>query len=256
MPGEMIAAAQILAGSGAAGWFVDKLLGPSADALGEQVKAFASDNLKRVFGKASEKSEGKSLNSLPPGFIYQFVQKASFSEDDEFITNAWANLLLQASLDFKPRLSLISDILSQLNAEDARALNWIVPEDLNLEFPAVVPVNVRTSLILQIENRVRAYPQSMDGVQRLFQVLNTEKMYWPSIVTNVHLPYVDEKSKLTQWFGGGRGVSTSHNVLIRQGLIERFDLITTLDSTGPNVEGLMVTGLGLEFIAICRGVKI
>lgn len=256
MPGEMISAAQILAGSGAAGWLVDKLLGPSADALGEQIKVFATDNLQRIFSKASARQGQIVLQPLNPAFAYQFIQKASFSEDDDFIVESWANLLLQASIDFKPRLSLIADILSQLNAEDARRLNAMVPSDYALELPAVVPVNIRTSLISEVESKVQAHPTTLDGVQRLIQALNLEQLYWPSVITNAHLPYNDAESGRTTWYGGGQGVTTSHNVLIRQGLLERFDLDITLDSSGPNVEGLMITGLGLEFIAICRGVKL
>ena len=108
MPAELVEAAEILVGSGAAGWVVDKLLGPSASALGEQIKVYGTGRFRSVVSVFATKAETRQhdLQALPPGFAYQFFQKASFSEDDEFITECWANLLLSAATEYAPRLKI------------------------------------------------------------------------------------------------------------------------------------------------------
>ena len=88
----------LLIGAGA-GWFANKVFGPSADALGQELKAYSSSRLGKIFKRAAERSKPEQVEALPPGFVVTFFQKASFSEDDESLTEMWANLLAQAATE-------------------------------------------------------------------------------------------------------------------------------------------------------------
>src|SRR6476661_9180221 len=148
MDGELVQAAQIIAGTGAAGWLADKLLGPSAQALGEQFKAYAGERLRKIFQRASEKVELDGVQALPPGFAMNFVQKASYSDDDENLTDMWANLLSSAAVNFKNRHSAYVEILSQMTASDARVLDWIIPESKARELGRMRAINDKMEIKL------------------------------------------------------------------------------------------------------------
>lgn len=126
MPGEIVTAAQILAGTGAAGWAADKLLGPSVGAVGEQINLYLSSRLTKILD-AIGKREGEqgNLQPLPPGFLVTAFQKASVSEDDPDITEMWANLLIAAGSEFESRQMIFADILSQFGGAEARLLREI-----------------------------------------------------------------------------------------------------------------------------------
>lgn len=118
--GELVTAATVLVGSGAGGWLVDKLLGPSFDALGEHFRAYAGDRLGKVFGRAESKVDKERLSPLPAAFALEFTRKASSSEEDETITEMWASLLAAASVEYHSRHMLYVDILSQLSPAEAK----------------------------------------------------------------------------------------------------------------------------------------
>lgn len=251
MPGELVSAAAILAGSGAGTWVADKLLGPSFNALGEQIRAFAGDRLHKIFNRVAQKTGPEKLHELPPGFAFQFIHKASFSEDAEELTEMWANLLVDAGTDFKSKHSLFADILSQLGPDDARALDRLVPSDYELNYPAIVPVNIRSSIRSSLEYEARTDSLDQTAAEQVTTKLNVFKPYWPSRITNVSVPWKDGTNPV-QWYGGGSGVTVSEEILIRQQLVDRFHFDLQITMPPISVEGILVTGLGLEFLFVCR----
>jgi Abortive infection alpha len=234
------------------GWAGKKVLGPSFDELGEQLRIYLSGRMSKIFRRMDDIGISSTATPLPPGFTYLAIQKASFSEDEERITEMWARLLIDAATEYKPRHPLIADILGQLTSDEAIELDRIVPADYIKKFSTVVPVNVKTSLRLQFENLLEPLPRTLEDTERVLPSVMMAKPHWPSIVTNVHLPYLEDPDNKISWYGGGQGVSTSHDVLVRQGLLERFNFDLNSSMPPPTIEGLMITGLGLEFLSACR----
>ena len=113
-----------LVASGA--WFADKLLGPSAEAIGAQLRVFASDRMTKIMNRAHASSKGEILRPLPVGFVYQAFQNASFSEDCEDLTDMWSNIFIDASVNFSSRHVLFSNILSQMGQREAYILKLMM----------------------------------------------------------------------------------------------------------------------------------
>jgi hypothetical protein len=253
MPGELVTAATVLAGSGAGTWLADKLLGPTAEGFGEQLRIYLGGRWNKVFSRASEKANPEDVHALPPGFTYQIVQKASFSEDDETLTEMWANLLLDAAKDYRGRHSLFVDILSQLGPSDVRVLGSIVPPDYDFAPGYIAPLNLRDSIRVQVESSTRGYASSGDAaVSEINRILLTQ-FGWPGALTFASMPWRNPDSCTTSWAVGGSSIQIEHEVLIRQQLIERFSIAFKHVMPAPSVEGILATSLGLEFVAVCRG---
>lgn len=234
------------------GWAGKKVLGPSFDELGEQLRVYFSGRLSKISEKIDEIGLRSDTKPLPAGFAYLAIQKASFSEDEELITTMWARLLIDAATEYKPRHVLIADILSQLTADDAKELDGVVSVDYLNNFSTGVQVNVRNNLREYFEKILKQPPHTLVDTQRLVSQVMMAKPYWPSIISNVHVPYLEGSENELRWYRGMQGASTSHDVLMRQGLLERFSFDLNSSSPSPTVEGLMITGLGLEFLDACR----
>ena len=105
-----------------AGWFASKVLGPSADELGSQLRAFVNARLRSIFEKAERKVDRNKVSALSPGFLYNFAQKASFSDESPEITEMWASLLASASEGQNYHHSIFTDILTQIGFGEAKIL--------------------------------------------------------------------------------------------------------------------------------------
>ena len=246
MPGELIEAAQLVAGTGASAWLVDKLLGPSFDALGQQFSAFSGSRVTNIFNRASEKSQGSELHSLPPGFALQYLQKASYSEEDDVITDMWAELLITASTGFSAKFPAYLDALSNLGAEEAKLLERLVPKysDKYKIGPVMFPQKV--------ESHVRSLPRGGGEWGQWIDQVNASqgdevaKIHgWPMRVSQTG--WADSHGKITStvYFGSNEAM----NLLERQALIGKF----SFDLGGMFVEGVYPTAFGLRFIEVCRG---
>ena len=264
MPGEIVSAAQILAGSGAAGWLVDKLLGPSGDALGEQLKVYASDRWYKIFGRVEELAGDQKTNPLPPGFAYLALQKASFSEDDDLITDLWANLLLNASMKFSQRYVLYVDILEKFTADDAKILDGLIPAGLEPQTLQSVQSqleNIRRRCLWTAEaiNLESGLSHFDSNASRQFNDLIEKLDFgWPTRIIGSsvpHSPIVSEGSRSATESAAGLANSVwPYDALIRQRMLRTFELDFICGYT-IEIEGVMATSLGVEFIQNCRGIK-
>jgi hypothetical protein len=250
--GEIISAAEILAGSGAAGWLADKLLGPSAQALGEQIQVYASERIRRILGKASKKVDHSNIQAPPPGFTVIFFQRASLSEDDDTLTEMWANLLASAATSYSSRHAAYVEILSQLTAADALALSDLVPVDMLYHPQITAPVNYKiellTNLARGIKNVSGTEAEANDELQRLLNL----KLSWPGRVYSGRV-YFKGKERNQVITGGRSDHLASLDNLVRLGLIERFDVSNSLTQYDVAVEGVLVTMFGIGFIQTSRG---
>ncbi len=242
----------MLFGGGA--WLAGKLFGPSADALGKELQTYGSNRLKTIFNRTQSKLSPEEVVPLPPGFALQFMQKASFSEDDEALTEAWANLLANASRKFDSRYSSFVEILSQLSAFDAAALSKLVPEDTHYHANLSMPVNLRLEIKLKLANEIRATSDSKIAAEKEFERLMQFDLGWPGRVIAARVHYKDDERTLPI-SGGTPDQFASFDNLVRLGLLARFDLDISMKPYETGLEGVIVTMLGIGFTQTCRKAK-
>ena len=239
---------------GAGTWFANKLLGPSADALGSQFKAYASDRLNKIFSKAQTKLQSDKICELPPGFVMQFIQKASFSEDDEFLTEAWANLLANSAKKFDNRQSAFVEILSQLSARDARVLSGLVPEQTVYDpadsMPVSLRINIKLKLASDLKHTSNSQAEAEDEIARLLQL----DLGWPGRITAARVHYKADDETLPME-GGRPDQFATYDNLKRLGLIDWFDIDISIKPYETGLEGVLVSMLGIGFLQTCRKIN-
>jgi hypothetical protein len=235
-----------------AGWFANKLFGPSADALGEALKSYGTSRLQKIFNRAAEKADPTEVEALPPGFVVTFFQKASFSEDDDSLTEMWANLLAQAATNFTNRHAAYVEILSELTAFDAMTIAELVPEDTPY-FPQIsAPVNLKVELRLKLAQEMKNISDTQEEAQAEFERLMNFKFDWPGRITAARIHYRD--GDITRPITGGiPDQFASFDNLSRLGLVEKFDLNNSMKPYETAIEGVLVTMLGIGFVQTCRG---
>ena len=236
---------------GAGSWFAGKVFGPSAEALGDALRAYGTDRIQAIFGKAAKKVEGKSITPLPAGFAMNLIQKASFSEDTTTITEMWACLLAAAAQGFENRYASYVEILSQLTAFDAENLSKLVPEGFKYSPNMAAPVNLRTNLRRDIVSNLRNVSENRASAGDEFARLIQLKLEWPMQVTEIRIHYVD--GGVNRPFEGGRP-DTFHSLdnLKRLQLVEGFDVDNSIEPYETTVHGVFVTMLGVGLVQTCR----
>ena len=242
-----------MAGSGAAGWVVDKLLGPSADELGNQIKIFASDRLAAIFSAIGRKRKAAEHGALPPGFSVSAIQKASVSDNDPNLTEMWANLLIAAADNYKSRHMVFADILSQIGPEEAQLLKKLAGKrdpDIRMDSDDIRR-RFRTSLdSMKIKGRLdrREANDLLDPIEKVFDALpvsfeSVKVLIGASERQSAHLYKKDE--------------TVSCLVLERQNLVKSTVFEYSAGAVGPfpiTATAFVLTELGLEFVNVCEGV--
>jgi hypothetical protein len=256
--------ALIVGSAGAGTWLADKVFGPSAEALGEALRVYLGDRVSKVFSRAETLADDpETLQQLPPGFLFKFIQSASFSEDDEIITEMWANLLLSSSRGFQQRHVLYLDILDKLAAEDAKILDDLISPLLN-------PIQSHSVQMLLEYVRIRGLTSAehilserglthFDGVaaNQFNDEMWTLKHHWPSRILGSLVPYtplmVEGHGSATSSSSGLANSNAPYDALIRQRLVQTFE-VSFICGFQIELEGVMATALGVEFIRNCRGI--
>lgn len=248
------------------GWAGRKILGPSLDEIGDQLKLYAGERVRKIFEKVESSAEGASLHHLPGAFSLKFFQAASMSEDDELITNMWANLLIHSSEEFNSRKILYLDILEKLSSDDAILLNSIIDEhaiahgigSVTFFLNSVKNTSLWTAERILRERGIEHFDSeaARDFNEAILQhmgslpvrILGSMVPYQPELPenapANVRLP----SSSAT----GLANSTAPYDPLIRQRLIQEFsfDFIAGFQI---EVEGVMASALGIEFVKNCRG---
>lgn len=252
MASELITTAQIVAGTGALAWVADKLLGPSAEAVGDQIKIYASARVEAIFARIAQKRSADQLASIPPAFAVAAIQRASISDDDTQITEMWANLLIAASEQFESRMTVYADILSQIGPNEARLLR-----DTALRHDLRGAGNVDN---LEINLRIRLNALKLKGTLN-FDDANDAVEFIRRVFDD--LPVVFERLVIA--VGGNEGQSVgliekaktvSCLVLERQNLFKKLTFEYNAGAIGPSLmkaDLFVPTDLGLDFLSVCEG---
>lgn len=254
---EMITAASLIAFSGGSGaWLCDKLLGPSFDALGEQFRAYAGSRLAAIFERAEEDVDRSKVEALPPGFALQFIQKASFSEEDLTITQMWAGLLLNAAAGVSSRHSIFIDVLSQIGPKEARFLDDIFQYGANYPLIDNPPADLRSALFEASKRSIDwANVKSKAAAELMVEYFLNFNFGWPVMVEFAEVYWSpDTSGSKTEWV---RRRARSEDAFVvdalsRQRLIEYFDLDFSPGWASPRITGYFITPLGVEFVQSCR----
>lgn len=255
---DIVSAASILAGTGGGAWLADKLLSPSMDALGQQIRAYAGKRLADILGIAEEKVASlTTVESLPPGYALNFLQKASFSEDDTLLTEMWGGLLASSASRMRPRHNLYVEILSQIGASEAALLNEIFPESAHCILTNDLNIDVRKSLF-QAVTRSIDWASCKSEIEAKFVVdhLTRFNFEWPLRVGNVEAYWSPENSHgKTQWVRKAQflGDRLTLDSLVRQRLIEYFEFDFSPGWASPKMDGYFMTALGISLVKECRG---
>jgi hypothetical protein len=93
----------------------------------DQIRLQREDVLIEIAKKARERLaiEGGATAPIPNKFLIPFLEKASLEDPESELCNFWANLLVQASKAFDPKLAVYIDILSRIGPKDAKLLRDI-----------------------------------------------------------------------------------------------------------------------------------
>ena len=261
MPEPIITTGAALVGAGA--WFADKVFGPSAESLGETLRVYLSDRVSKVFSRAEDLADGPNLlHQLPAGFLVKFVQAASFSEDDELITDLWANLLLNSSRDFSQKKVLYLDILEKLSAEDARVLDELIfsiSDDTRYHSVQWLLENIRIRGFSVAQRILKERELSHFDVEEANE-FNDEMLSldvnWPVKILGSIVPYqlsAVEGAYLPASSSTGLANSNApYDALIRQRLVQTCES-NFISGFTIQLEGVMATALGVEFLRSCRG---
>lgn len=267
MPGEIVQAATILAGSGAAGWFADKIFSPSVESVGNELKLYLQTRVPTIFGVAGEKLEKKGLDPQPiaPGLLARMVADASFSEQDSDITEWWANLFVDASMHSSNRHAVYSDMMAMLGPLEARCLGGFVEQfsfsaDINW-FLATMP-NLIGAIDLARDEAVAYWvgetPIRTHRMHQVFLNLTRGELPWPLRPIRWSLPTLDENGRslrmnqTNDWFKENREAIE----ILERARVFKFSKVD-IPVMGPSswVETVELTGLGAEFFVACKGFK-
>jgi hypothetical protein len=241
---------------GGGAWLADKVLGPSAEGMGEQLKAYAGDRLRKIFNRAEDKTDPELVRPLPPGFAMIFVQRASSSEDDPQLTEMWANLLKSAATSFSSRHTAYAEILSQLTPFDVSELSSFIDEQIPITPDGDRHVNrvvqLKRHVVTELNNVTRSSIKHSESQEKFNELLNITTD-WPMRVTQANLAFENLDGSIGSITGGRASMFDSVDNLVRLGLLERFSVSNSTDPYLIAVEGYFATGLGVSFVQTCRG---
>ena len=253
-----------------AGWAGRKVLGPSLDEFGGQLRIYAGERIKKIFDAFEKKKPSpESLNPLPPAFSLKFIQSASMSDDDEILTDMWANLLINASSNYSSRKVLFVDILETMSVEDAKVLDDLIVPGLKYDFFDNLGsigdlIRLRARMLAEGILRDAGLTHFDDNCAHRFND-ELEKLKfdnWPIKIIGSRAPY--DVTKITTQDNvlyptlssvGIVGRLANYDPLIRQRLLQtfQFDFIAGFEI---EIDGVMATSLGIDFISSCRGVEL
>jgi hypothetical protein len=256
---------------GASTWFAAKIFGPSADSLGESLRAYLGDRISKVFARAEEITHSPDdLKELPPGYLFKLVQSVSFSEDDDGITDLWANLLVSSAEKFDQRHVMYMDILDKLCADDAVILNNLVRQGVTID-----SYQSKQWTVSRIRDHFYSVANSVLESEKIShfdtcafiefdkKVKNFE-LAWPTVILETIVPVdmnvIPEDKREPDTFYptvATRGLSrseASYDALIRQRLIQSFSL-SFMAGFQITVAGVMATPLAIDFLSVCRRAK-
>jgi hypothetical protein len=234
------------------GYAAAKFFEPILKRMGESTADFVTARVRKVFRRADEIRPTGEPIELEPGFLRLFVERVSYSTDDDDLTERWANLLADAALAFSNKHVNYVDILSQLGPLEVSILDQITAgRERTLSQP---PNNIFPVIRAALATRIRDHGFSKESASIACQTLFDTDLPWPGVVVGADVPYQEDGT--SEYVAGGihRGWdSVAIDILVRQRLLEghRMSLQSSIPSATAQL--LLVTGLGLGFVRACKG---
>jgi hypothetical protein len=161
----------VAVGTGTAAWFLNKIFGPSADLLGNDLADRFRKRRDRVIQRAAEimQAEGVEPRQVPDEVLMPLLQGASLASAEE-MQQLWTNLLASAANPNHAELpASFPVILSQLSPTDAKVLAGIyevlqrievTPEEMTMRgaslesIPSALQITMAQTMI-SVENLIR-----------------------------------------------------------------------------------------------------
>jgi hypothetical protein len=253
MSGDIITTSA--AAIGVAGYLGGELFKPTLEAMGGSVRDFLTARVRKVFTRTEEKISASDLGPpVPPGFLALFIQRASFAEDEDEITELWANLLADAAGAFSNKHVNYVDILSQLGPAEVGLLNQLVGQDHAWGHDR--PSNLHSSVGILLGNEIAAGARTPEEATAAVSRVLQAKPYWPGAVLSAEMPYSSGNDVATAVGGSGRQdwETIAIDILIRQRLLEEVTVELRAWEPPPRARVILVTSLGMDFVQVCRGV--
>jgi hypothetical protein len=250
---------------GASAWFANKVFGPSAERLGDNLQVYLANRLPAIFAKAEETSQRRDLQpqQIKPGLLARMVVDASFSEDQPIITEWWANLFLDASLHGDNKHAVFSDMMAVIGPEEAKCLEEFITTFENGKLPAAFSLaqSASTNLDLSREKIILDVlgnsPFPVSVVQSLEDRMKTGQLDWPIRYLSWHLPITKNnereakfQSKGNPWFYENRA---SIEILERAGILRSARIEKAVWDGSYWMTTIEPTHLGMAFYFACHG---
>lgn len=243
-------------------WFAGKVAGPSAGAIGDNLKAYFQSRIPSIFGVAEAKARDAQIEIGPikPGLLTRMVADASFSEDSAEITDWWANLFISASLHGDNKHAVFSDMMAMVGPQEARFLDEFVKNFENGKLPAAFSFapSSSTNIDLSRENWIfeiiQQSPFTFTRIERLETAMEAGQLPWPIRYTSWNLPVQNEAgtvkwhTKANQWFIENR---SSIEILKRLGILQSHRIDVPVLDAPSWINTVEVTHLGIDFYLAC-----
>jgi hypothetical protein len=251
LTGELITAPTVALG--VAGYLGSEILKPTLARVGESVRDFLTARVRKVFVQAETFINPSDLGpALEPGFLALFIQRVSFTEDEDELTARWAHLLADAARAFSNKHVNYVEILSQLGPVEVALLDSLVGQNsLDPRRPSNLHAVIRAYLSAALDN-----PRGREAASSaVTQVLQAE-LPWAAEVVSVEIPYVEDGRFNSAVGGVGREGwhPIALDILIRQRLVEEVTLELGEIVPPAHARVMLATGMGLDFVRVCRGI--
>jgi hypothetical protein len=246
-----------------AGWFANKIFGPSAEALGKTLATHLQTRLPTIFGRAEQKAAqlGIEPKQITPGLLSRMIMDASFSDDDETITEWWAGLFVSASQHGDNKHAVFSDMMAVIGPQEAACLKSFMDrlEALTAKYPQGIRVTmaeystvIRERLLTLIVGETPISRARRTGVERL---LANPDLPGPALTYAWCLPFMDEfdqvvwEHSLQPWFERER---LSIEILERTRIFRFVRVDVPVMGAASWIDLVEVTALGVEFYLACN----
>lgn len=254
----------LVSGAGAA-WFAGKIFGPSAEAMGQNLRAYLADRMPRIFGKAEEiaKQQGVKPQPIKPGLLARMIADASFSEDAPDITEWWANLFVDASISGSNEHAVFADMMALLGPAEVKCLAKIMADNPRFQsMKAGKNFTMHIGPDEEIEDILKKYlaksPFTDQQILIDFQKIETPSTIWPIKITSFDLP-IERDGEIFLAAGGTHFHDIHHSALE---VLKRADILIDVNVGLPfsrvqaRLRGVSVTSLGFDFYQACTGSRL
>ena len=248
-----------------AGWFANRIFGPSVDAMGKSLSAHLQSRLPAIFGRSEQIAKELNIEpgSIKPGLLTRMIIDASFSEETDEITDWWANLFLSASVQGDNKHAVFSDMMAMIGPSEAACLSdFLKPyekgEYSRLLFGALSIGNVDVGREAWILDRLGNSAFDRIKVDQMVRSLEEGELEWPIRLRAWKL-YIRQTSKTNaiemQSNGWYEENELAIEILVRTGVLRLARVDVPAMGQPSWVDTVELTRLGAEFYLECTGAE-